>query len=139
VAEDEVTSSGPGSEAPIPLSATLSYQHTFILPGDSTLALRGEALYSSSHGGHLTQQMKDDGIQPNVEVQSAVLGNVSATWAASKNLSVNGYVRNVANLQYFRKIDASLDNNSPPGVRNYDYQQFYNDPRTFGLVLNVSF
>jgi iron complex outermembrane receptor protein len=135
VAETDVSSnSAPGSVAPIPLTASLSYQHTFMLPGSSTLSLRGEALYSSSHGGDFNLPEQMAGVAPYLDIQSAVVGNVSATWTANKNLSVTGYVRNVADLQYFRKNTISV---SPLG--GYVYQQTYNDPRTFGVVLNVGF
>lgn len=134
VAEDDVTSnSAPASVAPIPLSASLSYQHTFILAGDSTLSLRGEALYSGSHGGHVNQAQKDAGQQPLVDVDSAVLGNVSATWAANKHLTVGGYVRNVTDHRYFTKVSVDTSANG------YMFQQTLNDPRTYGVVLNVSF
>jgi len=149
VAEEDVTSnSGPSSVAPIPLSASLSYEHTFVLSGDSTLALRGEALYSSRHIGDVTQAQKNDGQQPFADIKAAVLGNLSATWTANKNLSVTGYVRNVTDHQYFIKNQVNalvvLGPPGPPPVgppppTTYIYQQTLNDPRTFGVVLNVSF
>lgn len=130
VAEDEVTANNsPGSVAPIPLSTSLSYQHTFILPGDSELSLGAEALYSSSHGGHVTQAQKDAGLEPLVEIDSAVLGNVTATWIANEHISVSGYVRNVTDHRYFTKV--TFDNNL--------FQQTYNNPRTYGVVVNVGF
>jgi iron complex outermembrane receptor protein len=134
VAETDVSSnSAPGSMAPIPLSSSLSYQHTVMLPGSSTLSLRGEALYSGSHGGDFDAPEQAAGVAPYLDIRSALLGNVSATWMANKNLSVTGYVRNVADHQYFQKNTISV------GTTGYLYQQTYNDPRTYGVVLNVGF
>ena len=135
VAGDEVSSNNaPTSVAPIPLSASLSYEHTFILPGDSTLALRGQALYLSSHSGHVSQPQKDNGQEPLVEIDSAVLGNVSATWIANDNVSVTGYVRNVTDHRYLTKKGVE---EAGPGA--YQYSPTLNDPRTYGVVVNVGF
>jgi len=56
-----------------------------------------------------------------------VLGNLNATWAATTNISLTGYVRNVADHQYITKTTYGS------GV----YQPVLNDPRTYGAVLNV--
>jgi hypothetical protein len=71
-----------------------------------------------------------------VEIEAAVLGNVSATWTANRYLSVAGYVRNVADHQYVVKnvVDESI---LPPF--DHLYRQTLNAPRTYGVVLNVSF
>jgi outer membrane receptor for ferrienterochelin and colicin len=58
-----------------------------------------------------------------------VLGNLNATWAATKNISLTGYVRNVADHQYITKTTYGS------GV----YQPVLNDPRTYGAMLNVNF
>jgi len=132
VANDEVSSNtAPGSQAPIPLMALLGYDHIFLLPGDSTLTLHGDVRYLSSHSGSFGQLDKDTvpNIESNVRVASAVLGNLNATWAATRHISVTGYVRNVADHRYITKTTYSS------GV----YQPVLNDPRTYGAVLNVTF
>ena len=137
VAQDDVTANdAPGSPAPIPVSASLSYEHTFMLSGDSTLVLRGQALYSSRHGGNVTRTEFNAGQQPLVDIDSAVLGNLSATWTANKHLAVTGYVRNVTDHQYFTRINVGA---AAAPATGFVYVHNLNDPRTYGLVLNVSF
>jgi iron complex outermembrane receptor protein len=132
VANDEVSSTNtPGSQAPIPLLAFLGCDHIFILPGDSTLTLHGDVRYLSSHSGYFSQPDKvvEPNIQSNVRIESAVLGNLNATWAATRNISLTGYVRNVADHQYITKTTYSSG----------AYQPVLNDPRTYGAVLSVKF
>ena len=132
VANAEVSSNNsPGSQAPIPLMAFLGYSHVFMLPGDSTLTLHGDVRYLSSRSGFFSQPDKDKvpDIESNVRIGSGVLGNLNATWAATRHISLTGYVRNVADHQYIAKTTYAA------GV----YQPVLNDPRTYGAVLNVIF
>lgn len=138
VAEDTVAdSSAPGSIAPIPVSATAAYQHTFALSGDSTLAVRGELVYTSGHGSHRTAAAELDGQADLIRIDSAALGNLSAVWRANENFSLTAYVRNVTNHQFFKKVTLDKIPGPPPTI--YTYQQQFNDPRTFGVVLNIDF
>ncbi|WP_244410713.1 TonB-dependent receptor [Nitrospirillum viridazoti] len=132
VANDEVSSTNtPGSQAPIPLMASLGYDHIFTLPGDSTLTLHGDVRYLSSHSGFFGQDDRNivPNIESNVRIEAAVLGNLNATWAATENISLTGYVRNVGDHRYITKTIYSS------GV----YQPYLNDPRTYGAVLSVNF
>jgi iron complex outermembrane receptor protein len=132
VANDEVSSNNtPGSQAPIPLMALLGYDHIFSLPGGSTLTLHGDVRYLSSHSGFYGEDDKVavPDIASNVRIESAVLGNLNATWKATRTISLTGYVRNVANRRYITKTIYGS------GV----YQPFLNDPRTYGAVLTVNF
>jgi iron complex outermembrane receptor protein len=134
VAENQVSNtSQAGGAAPIPVSASLAYQHIFTLPGDSKLSLRGEALYSSGHGGQYNAADAAAGLASNVNINSAVIGNLFATWMPNERVSISAYVRNLANLQYSTLITLDTSSGSPA------YQPQLNDPRTFGVVLNVNF
>jgi outer membrane receptor for ferrienterochelin and colicin len=62
-------------------------------------------------------------------IESAVLGNLNATWAATRNISLTGHVRNVADHQYIAKTTYTS------GV----YRPVLIDPRTYGAMVNVNF
>jgi iron complex outermembrane receptor protein len=132
VANDEVSSTNtPGSQAPIPLLATLGYDHIFTLSGESTLTFHGDVRYLSSHSGFYGQldEVAVPNIASNVRVKSAVLGNLNVTWAATRDISLTGYVRNVGDYRYITKTIYGS------GV----YQPFLSDPRTYGATLTVKF
>lgn len=134
VANDEVSSTNtPGSQAPIPLTASLGYDHSFTLPGDSTLKLHGDVIYQSGHSGFYSEfdKIAIPDIAANMRVKSAVIANLNATWAATENISLTAYVRNVANHRYITK---TIYGNGAPL-----YQPYLNDPRTYGAVLTVTF
>jgi iron complex outermembrane receptor protein len=134
VANDEVSSTNtPGSQAPIPFTAALSYDHSFAFLGDGTLTLHGDVRYLSGHSGFYStlDQAAAPNVADNVHVKSATLGNLSATWAPADFVSLTAYVRNVGNHRYITKTLFSRDF----GV----YQPYVNDPRTYGAVLTVNF
>jgi outer membrane receptor protein involved in Fe transport len=138
VAENDVLdTNAPGSIAPIPVSASVAYQHSFVLPGGSALSLRGEVVYSSGHGSHRSVAADFDGQAALIRINSAAIGNLSAVWRANQNFSLSAYVRNVTNHQYFQKVTLDTVPGPPPTI--YTYQQRYNDPRTVGVVLNLDF
>jgi iron complex outermembrane receptor protein len=134
VANDEVSSTNtPGSQAPIPFTAALAYDHTFTFLGDTTLTFHGDVRYLSGHSGFYStlDEAAEPDVASNVRVKSAVLANLSATLAPMENVSLTAYVRNVANRRYITKTLFSRDF----GV----YQPYVNDPRTYGAVLTVNF
>lgn len=113
-----------------PFTASVSYDHTFRLPGDSTLVLRGAARYMSEHA--LTNVAETQiASEPYYRVDAQWVGDLSATWApATKLISVTGYVRNVDDNQY--KTTANIQQGSGIAATPYD-------PRTYGVLLNVDF
>ena len=134
VAEDKISSNNsPSSVAPIPVQASIGYDHIVALPGDSTLTLHADARYLSSHVGDLSAEQQVAGWAHYVRIGAAGIGNLGATWAR-KSLSVSGYVRNVTNNQYLTRVQLE---SSPPLAPLF--QQTLNAPRTYGVVANVSF
>jgi len=114
-----------------PFTASLSYDHTFHLPADSTLTFRGAARYLAGHPvTNVTAPQRAAGTEPYLLVDAQVVGDLSATWAsASDRFSVTGYVRNVDDKQF--KVSAFAQTGSVTSSPS--------DPRTYGAVLNVNF
>jgi iron complex outermembrane receptor protein len=83
--------------------------------------------------GDLSAAQQVAGWAHYVRIGAAGIGNLGATWAR-KSLSVSGYVRNVTNNQYVTRVQLE---SSPPLAPLF--QQTLNAPRTYGVVLNVSF
>jgi len=134
VAEDKISSNNsPSSVAPIPVQASIGYDHVVDLPGDSILTLHADARYLSSHEGDLSAAQQAAGWANYVHIGAAGIGDLGATWAR-KSLSLSGYVRNVTNNQYITRVQLE---SSPPSAASF--QQSLNAPRTYGVVVNVSF
>lgn len=116
----------------IPNMVTAYYDHTFNLPGGSTLMARIDGQYYSPH---LTDNLHADllalGQEQYVEAGSQTIGNLSGTWSAqSGHLSVTAYVRNFTNARYttytFQGSEQSLGAD-------------WNDPRIYGVILSAHF
>jgi hypothetical protein len=115
-----------------PFTASLSYDHTFRLPADSTLVVHGATRYMSAHAlSNVSLAQINAGAEPYFHVDSQWVGDLSATWSsASKRFSATGYVRNIADNQY--KLTANVQTSTTFAARP-------NEPRTYGAVLNVNF
>jgi iron complex outermembrane receptor protein len=117
----------------VPFSADASYQHVFMLPGDSSLTLHGDARYMSGHDlSNISVGQLAQGILPYLTVGAEVVGDVDLTWASRGGVwSATGYVRNIGNNQY--KVSGLAGNGGGlPTASLYD-------PRTYGVVLNARF
>src|ERR1039458_981457 len=116
----------------IPTTVTAYYEHTFSLPGGSTLMARIDGQYYSRH---LTDNLHAclltfEG-RPYVEPGSQPIGNLSATWAAQNgHLSVPGYVRNFTNARY---TTYTFQGNE------LSYLADWNDPRIYGVIVAAHF
>lgn len=121
----------PGSQAPIPLTASLGHDHIFKFIGGSDLTFHGDVVYQSGHSGFYSQldKVAVPYIEANVRIKSAVSVNLNATWKPTENISLTGYVRNLGNHRYITKTIFGS------GV----YQPYLNDPRTYGVVMSVKF
>jgi iron complex outermembrane receptor protein len=114
----------------VPFSANLSYEHTFTLPGNSTLRARVAARYLAGHDlANLTPaQLATSAAFARVDSQ--VVGDANVSWAtANGNWSVTGYVRNFNDNQYKNQafLQTGLWVTTPY------------DPRTTGIVLSARF
>lgn len=131
IAEDRVAATAQGGTAPF--KANLAYEHTFSLPADSTLSLRGDVRYTSASSGHLRADQKAAGWEHYVDIDAAATGNLSATWQRG-DLAVTGYVRNITDYRYFTVVSVG---STPPAAPTF--AQSRNDPRTYGLTATLAF
>jgi outer membrane receptor protein involved in Fe transport len=116
----------------IPHTVTAYYEHTFNLPGGSTLMARIDGKYLSPH---LTDNLQADllaiGHQQYVEAGSQTIGNLSGTWSAQNgHLSITAYVRNFTDARY--TTYSFLGNPQA-------YLADWNDPRIYGVILSAHF
>lgn len=116
----------------IPFTATLSYDHIFRLPADSTLTLHGGARYRSAYDlTNLSVYYLD--FAEYIRVGDQWIGDLSATWAsANSHFSVTGYVRNIDDNEY--KSYAFIQTTTSTAVLSTPY-----DPRTYGVIMSVQF
>ncbi|MHB8285359.1 MAG: TonB-dependent receptor [Caulobacteraceae bacterium] len=92
---------------------TISYQHIFHLPGNSTLSAGGDAFHSTSYWVHPVEDAEYYGYQPGYW-----LGNANVTFTPSHgNWTLTGWIRNVSNY--------AVKESTLPVVT-------IGDPRTFG-------
>lgn len=122
----------PGSP---PWTANLSYSRLFNFAGGASLTLRGDVNYRSSFISELASQRKiDAGGLPYLNVESATVGNLGATWVSSAGKwSLTGYVRNVADDRNQTRGTADLAADGSVSASGS-----LADPRTFGLIVNFN-
>jgi iron complex outermembrane receptor protein len=116
------------------LTATLSYDHTFLLPNGSTLAPRAEIKYTDGYylGDNLTQDQIEAGVKPYIWQDSYFVTDIGTTWTSTNNLlSVTAYVRNLFDEEYKAAVEVS-GGTEAVGVTA-------GDPQAWGLVLNVQY
>jgi iron complex outermembrane receptor protein len=119
----------------VPFTGNLSYSRIVSLPGGSTLRLQGDARYVSEYeSGPVSPTQLAQGAYSYIRIGGEWIGNLNATWASSSgNHAVTGYVRNVGDTRYSTAVNAL----SQGGMTSY--RPTLNDPRTYGVVLNVRF
>lgn len=115
------------------VTATLSYDHTFLFANGSALAPRVEANYTSGYYlAQATREEAEQGWLPYLHQGSTVLVNLGATWTSPQDrYSMTAYLRNAADEEY--KTGVTLP--TGPNVTNVTV----GDPRTFGVMLNAKF
>jgi iron complex outermembrane receptor protein len=116
----------------IPNTATGYYEHTFNLPGGSTLMAHIDGQYYSPH---LTDNLHADllaiGQEQYVEAGSQTIGNLSGTWSVKDgHLSVTAYVRNFTNARYTTYTFSGSEQS---------YLADWNDPRIYGVILSAHY
>jgi iron complex outermembrane receptor protein len=118
-----------------PVTVSASYDHTFNLPGGSTLELHGDARYASRHDvATITPQQVV--YEPYVEVPGEWVENASLKWASPEGkYSMTGYVRNLSDNRY--KFGGGVSTGPSGALTSAAYTPY--DPRTIGVVLNASF
>lgn len=116
----------------VPESATVAYEHAFVVGGNSRLVMRvgarqqgGFFLAGISPANYATDA-------PYLYQKAQVVGDASLAWnAAEKRWSVTAYVRNFGNVRY---VNAAT-RQSLQGAPTAQYSGDQSDPRTFGVVL----
>ena len=116
----------------IPNTVTAFYEHTFNLPGGSTLMGRIDGQYYSPH---LTDNLHADllalGQEQYVRAGSQTIGNLSGTWSAQNgHLSITAYVRNFTNERYTTYTFQGSEQS---------YLADWNDPRIYGAIVSAHF
>lgn len=119
-----------------PLTMNASYGHHFTLPGDSSLDLQAQAIYTGAHDvSRISAADLQGGLLGLDRVGSGVIGNVYATWLSSNSkISVSAYVRNVTDRRYATQAEIL---EVTPGVRQSNLR--LSPPRTFGVVAKYNF
>jgi iron complex outermembrane receptor protein len=117
------------------MTATLSYDHTFVLPNGGTVVPRAEVRYTSDYYTNseaLTQDHIDEGLKPYAYQDAYIVVDAGTTWAsASGLLSVTAYVRNLFDEEY--KVSTQTTNGiNAVGVTT-------GDPRAWGLVVSAKY
>jgi iron complex outermembrane recepter protein len=117
-----------------PVTANISYDHTFTFENGTVLVPRAEIRYTS---GEYISNFKVDqpalaGLKPYGYQDGYVTGDIGATWIGPESkYSATAYVRNVTDKTYKAgaKIDKDLVNNTAA----------VGDPRTFGVMIKAKF
>jgi len=119
----------------VPVSAQLSYDHGFYLPGGSALTVRGVLRYKGAYdSAPMSATLKAQGAGPYVRVDSSVLGDLNAGWTSSnKRFSVTAYVRNVSDETSPDYVGLT---SSPTGAFAAQASGI-TEPRTYGVVLSA--
>jgi outer membrane receptor protein involved in Fe transport len=118
-----------------PFSTSLSYDHTFMLPGGSRLTPRGEVRYFSPHELLNLSVSQENSPTFNYyqyfHVDGQTVGDLNLTWSSpdSKWLA-NAYARNIGDNRYKTWVQAQ----GLTTIAAYPYE-----PRTIGVNLNVRF
>jgi iron complex outermembrane receptor protein len=119
-----------------PFGTSLSYDHTFMLPGGSRLTPRGAVRYASPHElTNLTVSQANDptyNYYQYYRVGGQVVGDLNLAWSSpdSKWLA-NAYARNIGDNRYKTSVEVQQ-----PGV---NFISSLYEPRTIGVNLNVRF
>ncbi len=116
------------------VTATLAYDHTFLLGNGSSLVPRVEARYSS--GYYVEQRTLTEveyGLLPYDHQDSTVIINMGATWSSpQEKYSITAYVRNATDEDIKTKLDIPDVISDPPPVQ-------LGEPRTYGVMVGVKF
>jgi len=117
-----------------PFSASLSYDHDFLLPGGSKLTPRGAVRYASDHElTNITTTQANDptyNYRQYFRVDGQVVTDVNVTWSSpDSRWLANAYVRNVGDNRYKTSVMVQ-----GPGV---NFIPSIYEPRTIGVDLNV--
>jgi iron complex outermembrane receptor protein len=116
----------------IPHTITAYYEHTFNLPGGSSLMGRIDGQHYSAHRtDDLHAQLLALGLGQYAEAGSQTIGNLSGTWAAEDgHLSITAYVRNFTNARY---TTYTFNGSATSFLADW------NDPRIYGLIVAAHF
>jgi iron complex outermembrane receptor protein len=117
-----------------PMTANLSYRHTFALTDGSTVVPRAEIRYTDGYylGNNLTEEQIEAGVKPYVWQDDYFVLNAGATWTSAGDMfAVTGYVRNLLDEEYKAYVEVS---GGPEAVG-----VTAGDPQAWGLVLNVKY
>ena len=116
----------------IPSTVTAYYEHTFDLPGGSTVKARIDGQYYSAHQtDNLHADLLALGQEQYVEAGSQTIGNLSGTWMAlDGHLSITAYVRNFTNQRYTTYTFQGSEQS---------YLADWNDPRIYGAIVSARF
>jgi iron complex outermembrane receptor protein len=115
------------------MTATLGYDHTFILPNGSTLVPRAEVRFTKGmYIENMTQIQYEAGVAPYAYQDDYYVADIGATWTSLNEMfSITGYVRNVTDEEYKAALTISGGPDAigvTPG-----------DPQVWGLILSAKF
>jgi outer membrane receptor protein involved in Fe transport len=118
-----------------PVTAALSYDHTFYLTNGSTLDFYNQLRYASGYDqGALSVAQMTTGAEPFIYEGATVFDDASLGWTSSDaKYSATLYVHNVFDKEY--KQGTGLVTSSAP----YFISVNTTTPRTWGVVLSVKF
>lgn len=120
-------------------TSTFTYDHEFYFSNGSSLNFGIDILYVSEYlGGPIRDDLIEDGRRDWISAGDAFTTNVNATWAPDDySYSITAYVRNVTDEQYIVSTGAYGKDGVPPS--GLVLQSQVNNPRTYGVVVNINF
>jgi outer membrane receptor protein involved in Fe transport len=125
----------------VPLSAALSYNHSFHLPGGSTLDLYNQLRYQGSfYENVLTPQQAQLGVGQYIRSGTQWLDDLNVSWgSANGQYRATFYVHNLTDASY--KQNATPIYVDPATATFNDYAASFttNQPRFYGLILTAKF
>ncbi|EIZ79798.1 putative outer membrane salicin receptor [Novosphingobium sp. Rr 2-17] len=120
-----------------PFQGTVAYDHSIPI-GNASLLLRGAVRFFTGHDtSSISDSWADFGATPYTHVNSQAVGDLNATLLLNSNLSITGYVRNVTNNRFIPDDWSLAGVAEGPIVSSSRYN--LNDPRTFGVILNIRY
>jgi iron complex outermembrane receptor protein len=117
------------------MTATLSYDHTFVLPTGGSIVPRAEVRYTSSYYTNteaFTVLHLESGVKPYAYQDDYYVVNIGTTWTSpSGTFSVTGYMRNLFDEEY-KVYTTTASGVDAVGVTA-------GDPQTWGMIANIKF
>jgi iron complex outermembrane receptor protein len=118
------------------LTATLAYDHTFMLSDGSTLVPRAELVYTSDYYFEQMNYIQiNSGLKPYNERKALTLINIGATWTSARDMfSITAYGRNLLDEEYKARLGRFFTTSTTSNI-----EVIPGDPLTWGLMVSFKY